>query len=335
MPTSLKTYNTFGIDAQAAAFIEISSEGQLKDLLAQNGPKDYFILGGGSNMLLCNDLDKTVLYINNKGIREIARNDREVILGFQAGENWHQTVMYCVENDLGGIENLALIPGKIGAAPIQNIGAYGVELKDVFVSCSAVEISSGKTKEFSLKDCEFGYRDSVFKNALKGKYIITEVCLKLSLKDHKLSTSYGAIAAELERLEEQPSLKSIAQAVINIRSSKLPDPAKIGNSGSFFKNPVISRTAFDSFHAAYPDAPFYEVDATAVKIPAGWLIEQAGFKGKRFGDAGVHDKQALVLVNHGTATGQEIWNLAQRIQKEVLAKFNIALQAEVNLIGCL
>ncbi|WP_435579740.1 UDP-N-acetylmuramate dehydrogenase [Gilvibacter sp.] len=334
MPTSLKTYNTFGIDAQAANFIEISSQQQLQELLSVAGSKDYFVLGGGSNMLLCTDIKQTVLHINNKGIREVSRTEYHITLEFQAGENWHDTVMYCVDHNYGGIENLALIPGKIGAAPIQNIGAYGVELKDVFVSCTAVEIATGNLKTFNLEDCQFGYRDSVFKNELKGAYIITSVCLKLSLDNHALSTSYGAINTELENLNLTPSVANIAQAVINIRSSKLPDPAQIGNSGSFFKNPVISRAAFEVFQSKNPDAPFYEVSETEVKVPAGWLIEHAGFKGKRFGDAGVHDRQALVLVNHGNATGQEIWSLAQRIQKEVLEKFGIALQAEVNLIGC-
>ena len=334
MPTSLKTYNTFGIDAQAADFIEISSQRQLQELLSEEGPKDYFVLGGGSNMLLCASIEQTVLHINNKGIREVSRTADHISLEFQAGENWHDVVMYCVDNNYGGIENLALIPGKIGAAPIQNIGAYGVELKDVFVSCTAVEITTGKLRTFDLNDCQFGYRDSVFKNELKGAYIITSVCLKLSLSNHSLSTSYGAIKAELEKLQLEPAVASIAQAVINIRSSKLPDPAQIGNSGSFFKNPVINRQAFEVFQANNPEAPFYELSETEVKVPAGWLIEHAGFKGKRFGDAGVHDRQALVLVNHGNASGQEIWALAQRIQKEVLEKFGIALQAEVNLIGC-
>ena len=285
-------------------------------------------------MLLCADIDKTVLYINNLGIAEVDRSENTVTLEFQAGENWHQTVMHCVDKQFGGIENLALIPGKIGAAPIQNIGAYGVELKDVFVYCDAVEIATGHLRRFHLDDCQFGYRDSIFKNELKARYIITAVALKLTTSNHALNTSYGAIESELEKQGESASIASITKAVIAIRSSKLPDPAEIGNSGSFFKNPVVDKETFNRFISAYPDAPFYKVDEEHIKIPAGWLIEQAGFKGKRFGDAGVHDKQALVLVNHGDASGAEIWALAQRIQKTVLENFGIALQAEVNLIGC-
>lgn len=334
-PKSLKKYNTFGIDAQAQDFIEISQVDQLQTVLTQLTPEDIFVLGGGSNMLLCSDIEKTVLYINNKGIRELDRTPDEITLEFKAGENWHESVMYCVEQGYGGIENLALIPGKIGAAPIQNIGAYGVELKDVFVHCEAVEVSSGALKKFDLTACKFGYRDSVFKNELKGKFIITAVALRLSAKNHKYNTTYGAIEQQLATQGAQsPSLEAIAQAVISIRSSKLPDPSKIGNSGSFFKNPVVNKQQFDAFRAQFPAAPFYTVDDQHYKIPAGWLIEKAGFKGKRYGDAGVHDKQALVLVNHGEAKGAEIWNLAKKIKREVALKFGITLNAEVNLIGC-
>ena len=285
-------------------------------------------------MLLCSDIQQTVLYINNQGKQIVQQDEQTAVIEFQAGENWHQAVMYCVAHEFGGIENLALIPGKIGAAPIQNIGAYGVELKDVFVYCDAVHIESAEVKRFHIEDCAFGYRDSVFKNELKGEYIITAVALRLTKNNHQLNTSYGAIEAELEKMDQEASIATIAQAVIAIRSSKLPDPAKIGNSGSFFKNPVITKAQFEAFQKENPEAPFYKVDEQNYKVPAGWLIEQAGFKGKRFGHAGVHDKQALVLVNHGDATGAELWDLAQRIQNEVLEKFGISLQAEVNLIGC-
>ena len=231
------------------------------------------------------------------------------------------------------MENLSLIPGNVGTAPIQNIGAYGVELKDVFVSCAAMDVKTGELEGFDNEACAFGYRDSIFKNEAKDKYIITSVVLKLTKKDHVLHTGYGSIENELkEKGIVHPTIQDISEAVIAIRRSKLPDPKEIGNSGSFFKNPVISKKAFDRFIKKHPEAPFYEVDDNEFKIPAGWLVEQCGFKGKRFGDAGVHDKQALVLVNHGNATGQEILDLSKKIQEEVHKQFKIKIQPEVNII---
>jgi UDP-N-acetylmuramate dehydrogenase len=250
-----------------------------------------------------------------------------------AGENWHEFVQYAIKNDFGGLENLSLIPGNVGTAPIQNIGAYGVELKDVFESCTAYDIETLEKKVFSKADCKFGYRNSIFKNEAKGKYVITSVVFKLTQSNHKLSTSYGAIQDKLaENNIDEPTIADISQAVIEIRQSKLPDPAVLGNSGSFFKNPVISSADFKEFRRKHPQAPFYEVSATEFKIPAGWLIEQAGFKGERYGDAGVHKNQALVLVNYGTASGSEIWDLALRIQKKVKEDFGIYIEPEVNVI---
>jgi UDP-N-acetylmuramate dehydrogenase len=330
---SLRQYNTFGIDVLAKAFVSINSNEALSALLKSYKPKELFILGGGSNLLLTSNIDKLVVHINLKGISIATETEDKVVLNISAGENWHDLVMYCIERNYGGIENLSLIPGNTGTAPIQNIGAYGVELKDVFVSCTAVEIISGETRVFTHEDCEFGYRNSIFKNELKGKYIITSVNLQLTKKNHVLNTSYGAIASILsERNIENPGIKDIFEAVIAIRQSKLPDPEILGNSGSFFKNPVLDRVAFNRFRSKFPEAPYYEVSSIEFKIPAGWLIEEAGFKGKRYGDAGIHEKQALVLVNHGNASGLEIWELAQRIQKRVKVLFDIDIEPEVNVI---
>ncbi len=329
---SLKEFNTFGIDVKARYFIEITSVDKLKEALTTYSREKLFILGGGSNMLLTQDIDALVLYINHKGIEVLSEDENHVILKVMAGENWHEFVTYCVENNYGGIENLSLIPGNVGSAPIQNIGAYGVELKDVFQSCSAIEIANQTKKEFSKEECRFGYRNSIFKNEVKSKYIITDVTLKLTKRDHVLSTSYGAIRENLANKKiEAPTIKDISEAVIAIRQSKLPDPKELGNSGSFFKNPVLDPDTFRAFRLNFPEAPFYEVSPTEFKVPAGWLIEHAGFKGKRFGNAGVHKNQALVLVNHGNATGNEIWQLALNIQKTVKEKFGIYIEPEVNV----
>ncbi len=284
-------------------------------------------------MLLTKDIDALVMHINLKGISIVEENENEVEIKVMAGENWHDLVTWSLDKGYGGLENLSLIPGNTGTAPIQNIGAYGVELKDVFVSCAAMEIKTGELVGFDNEACKFGYRDSVFKNEAKGQYIITSVHLKLTKKDHVLHTGYGAIEAELKKNGiVYPTIKDVSNAVIAIRQSKLPDPAVLGNSGSFFKNPVISKKAFEKFIKKNPEAPHYEVHDEAFKIPAGWLIEQCGYKGKRFGDAGVHEKQALVLVNYGSATGDDILRLAQLVQKEVAQKFNIKIQPEVNII---
>jgi len=330
---SLKKYNTFGIDCAARFFVSVSSKTALIKALKSNVHPNIFILGGGSNMLLTKDVDALVIHINFKGINIISEDDNYVHLSVMGGENWHEFVQYCIEKDYGGLENLSLIPGNVGTAPLQNIGAYGVELKDVLKSCQGISIDDFSEKEFSNKECQFGYRNSIFKNALKGKYIITEIKVKLTKNNHKKNIGYGVIQQELAKMNiKEPSLREISETIIKIRQSKLPDPNVIGNSGSFFKNPIVNRGVFENFIKQYPKAPFYVISETEIKVPAGWLIEKAGFKGKRFGDAGVHEKQALVLVYHGNATGNEILELADKIKKSVKEQFGITIIPEVNII---
>ncbi|MBR9853393.1 MAG: UDP-N-acetylmuramate dehydrogenase [Algicola sp.] len=330
---SLKNYNTFGIDVKARFFVEITGLVQLQKVLELKAYPKKFIISGGSNMLLTKDIDWLVIHIKLKGITVVEEDENSVEVKAMAGENWHELVMWTLKHGYGGLENLSLIPGNVGTAPIQNIGAYGVELKDVLISCAAMDIETGELEGFDNEACEFGYRDSIFKNRAKDKYIITSVTLRLSKKNHTLHTGYGSIENELKnRGIIHPTIKDVSDAVIAIRESKLPDPKKIGNSGSFFKNPVISKKAFDKFIKSHPNAPFYELEENEYKIPAGWLVEQCGFKGKRFGDAGVHEKQALVLVNYGNATGKEILELSKKIQDEVKKTFKIKLQPEVNII---
>lgn len=330
---ALKTYNTFGISAKAKFFFEVNSLEDLATALRLDEYPEKFILSGGSNMLLTQDIDALVLHINLKGITIVAEDENDVSLKVMAGENWHQMVLWTLDHNYGGLENMSLIPGNTGTAPIQNIGAYGVELKDTFVSCDAMEIATQEMHTFSNEACAFDYRDSYFKNAGKGKYVITSVTFKLTKRNHRLNTSYGAIDKELEKWGiENPSIKDISNAVIAIRRSKLPDPAALGNSGSFFKNPVISKAQFDIFTKGHTEAPYYKVSEDAYKIPAGWLIEQCGYKGKRFGDAGVHKNQALVLVNYDNATGAEILALAYMIIKSVAEKFGLKITPEVNII---
>lgn len=326
---SLKSYNTFGIQANAKRFVLVNSIEDLKEIIASE--KDVFLLGGGSNILLTGDVEKLVVHLNTKGIVVNDFDADTILITVEAGENWHELVLWCVSQNYGGLENLALIPGNVGTSPIQNIGAYGVEIKDVFQQLEALEIETGKTKKFSNEDCNFAYRNSVFKNELKGKYIITNVTFKLTKKNHNINISYGAIK-DLLLNKENPSIKEIANAVIAIRQSKLPDPKEIGNSGSFFKNPVITSNLFKELAKKYFEIPHYVISENEIKIPAGWLIEQCGFKGKRFGDAGVHEKQALVLVNYNNATGKEIYALAQKIQQKVMETFKISLEIEVNVI---
>ena len=315
---SLKNYNTFGIDCTARYFVSVESIEELKQALSEKNSKELFILGGGSNMLLTGDLDAFVIHINLKGIEILKETETEVFVKAMAGENWHAFVQYCIASDFGGLENLSLIPGNVGTAPIQNIGAYGVELKDTFVSSNAIEVETLKEREFTKDECAFEYRNSIFKNEAKGKYIITSVTFRLTKKNHKTSVSYGDIQKVLnDKKIETPTIKDISEAVIAIRQSKLPDPKILGNSGSFFKNPVVDAETFQEFRRNFPEAPFYEVSPTEFKIPAGWLIEKAGFKGQRFGDAGVHKNQALVLVNYGKASGKQLWELAMEIQKKV------------------
>ncbi|WP_300436753.1 UDP-N-acetylmuramate dehydrogenase [Christiangramia sp.] len=330
---SLKDHNSFGIDVRADKFISIENIDDLRNLLRKNYASELFILGGGSNMLLTGDIHKTVLHIALKGKKIISETENEVTIEVSAGENWHELVLWTLKNNYGGLENLSLIPGNVGTAPIQNIGAYGVELKDTFVSCNAMNVQTLEQREFTLKDCEFSYRNSVFKNKLKGQYIITSVKFRLTKKNHLLKTEYGAIQAELEKDNiSSPSIQDISNAVIAIRKSKLPDPEEIGNSGSFFKNPIIGKDQFAKLKEKFPEIPSYEVSEEKIKVPAGWLIDKAGFKGYRDGDAGVHVNQALVLVNYGLATGAEILALARQIQEKIKAQFDIDLEAEVNII---
>ena len=283
-------------------------------------------------MLLTKDIDKTVVHLNLSGKKVLKETSNEVTVQAMAGENWHQFVMWCIEKGFGGLENLSLIPGNVGTAPIQNIGAYGVELKDSFSSCTALDVQSLEEKNFSLEECRFGYRESVFKSNLKDKFIITSVRFRLSKKGHTLKTSYGAIDTFLEKEGiKSPSIKDVSNAVIKIRQSKLPDPRFLGNSGSFFKNPVISNKEFSALLEKFPELPHYPMNDELVKIPAGWLIEKVGLKGYREGNAGVHEKQALVLVNYGNATGQEVLNLSKKVQQKIKEKFQIELQPEVNI----
>lgn len=330
---SLKHYNTFGIDVNAKYFTSVTSTKALIDVLKLENYPNKLLLGGGSNMLLTKNFDGLVIHVNIKGIEVVTEDDNFVTIKANAGTNWHTFVLWCLNNNYGGIENLSLIPGNVGTAPIQNIGAYGVELKDVFVSCEAISIKNQTTKTFSKEACNFGYRNSVFKQEEKGNYVITNVTFKLTKKHHTLHINYGAITSELENMGiKNPTIQDVSKAVISIRESKLPNPKIIGNSGSFFKNPVISATHFNTLKSNFENIPSYPISSTQVKVPAGWLIEQAGFKGKRFGNYGVHNKQALVLVNYGNAKGSDILKLSKTIQETVKRLFNISIEAEVNIL---
>ena len=330
---SLKHYNTFGIEAKAKQFVAVHSTEELKYILEQRKAEKKFILGGGSNMLLTKDIDALVIHIDLKGKKIIDENDDYVWVESQAGENWHEFVLWTIDQDFGGLENMSLIPGNVGTTPVQNIGAYGTEIKDTFISCQVITIENQEIKTFSKEECNFGYRESIFKNDVKDQYIITSVVFKLTKKNHKINTSYGDIVAELAKNNRtEPTLKDVSNAVINIRRSKLPDPKELGNSGSFFKNPILLTSDFQKIQHQFPEMKYYEVSETEVKVPAGWLIEQAGFKGKRFGDAGIHKNQALVLVNYGNATGAEILNVSKNIQETIFKKFGINIETEVNVI---
>lgn len=330
---SLKNFNTFGVDATARFFVEINHKDELTELFMdpQWNEMKRLVLGGGSNMLLINDYDGLVIRMNIRGI-EHRINHNDVFIEAGAGEVWNDLVNFCVIRGYAGIENLSLIPGSVGASPIQNIGAYGVELKDVFQSCCAFELATGKFKTFGNADCRFGYRESIFKQDLKDQYIIVSVKLCLSLIPN-LNISYGAIGQELAaRNITSPTIKDISQVVSHIRVSKLPDPSTIGNSGSFFKNPVISAEAFAALRAQFPEVVYYPAGEDEVKLAAGWLIEQCGWKGKTVGHTGTWKNQALVLVNHGGATGSEVYTLSSQIIDSVYSKFGITLQREVNII---
>ncbi len=331
---SLKKFNTFGIEAKAKKFISIQSIQELKTVLSENKNQKKFILGGGSNMLLTQDIDALVIHIDLKGIKISKENDDFVWVECQAGENWHEFVLWTIDQGFGGLQNMSLIPGNVGTTPVQNIGAYGVEIKDCMDSCKAISIENQEMRTLTNADCHFGYRESVFKNELKDQYIITTVIFKLTKKNHQINISYGDITTQLQQSNSStpPSLKEISNAVIAIRQSKLPDPKVLGNSGSFFKNPLVPIADFEQIHKKFPEMKFFPVSDTHVKVPAGWLIEHAGFKGKRFGDAGVHKNQALVLVNYGQATGAEILAVARDVQQTVYAQFGIQIEAEVNII---
>lgn len=330
---SLKNYNTFGIEAKAKQFVAVHSIAELKEVLQQNKSEKKFILGGGSNMLLTQDIDALVIHVDLKGKKIIKEDTDFVWVESQAGENWHEFVLWTIDQNLGGLENMSLIPGNVGTTPVQNIGAYGTEIKDTFDSCHAMTIENQEMKTFTKAECHFGYRESIFKNEVKDQYIITSVVFKLTKHNHKINTSYGDITAELAKNNiTNPTLKDVSNAVIAIRQSKLPDPKELGNSGSFFKNPILLKTDFEEIHQKFPEMKYYVVSETEVKVPAGWLIEQAGFKGKRFGDAGIHKNQALVLVNYGNATGQEILDVSKNIQDTIFKTFGIHIEAEVNVI---
>jgi UDP-N-acetylmuramate dehydrogenase len=332
--TSLKAYNTFGIDAKASEFVEVKTVEEVQALCSNFNLTDrnVLVLGGGSNILLTGDFNGMVIRMAVTGIDIVAEDNEHVWIRAMAGEVWHNLVMYCVDHGYGGIENLSLIPGCVGAAPMQNIGAYGVELKSVFENLSAVEIADGNLVEFQRDECRFGYRESIFKHEAKGKYIIVAVVLKLS-KHPVLNTSYGAVQQTLEKHHvTHPGIKDVSDAVIEIRRSKLPDPAVLGNAGSFFKNPEIDPAQFEKLRSDHPAIPGYPTSQGKVKLAAGWLIEQCGWKGKVVGHTGSHKDQALVLVNYGGATGGEILSLAQNIRQSVAEKFGVDIQPEVNIV---
>lgn len=332
---SLRLYNTFGIDVKAKHFCRIQSIEEFCTLLLrpqyQNLPR--LILGGGSNILFTHDFDGIIIKNDIKGIEILRENDDRILIKAGAGEGWHNLVTYCVDHHWGGIENLSLIPGTVGAAPMQNIGAYGVEIKDVIESVEGIDTITGHVKSFTREECRFNYRESVFKHELKEKYFISSVTLSLTKKNHLLNTSYGALQDTLKQQQvSNITIKAISDAVISIRQQKLPDPTLIGNAGSFFKNPTIDQEHFERLKKQYSTMPSYPTENQHVKVPAGWLIEQCGWKGKRINSIGVHSQQALVLVNYGNGNGTEIFHLAKTIQSSVKEKFDIQLSTEVNII---
>ena len=342
---SLKPYNTFGIDAKARYFASFTNLMELEAVcnhkpqttfgrrrLAAGAANHKLVLGGGSNILLTKNFEGLVLKNDIKGIEVLKEDDQHIYVKAGAGENWHRFVLFCVQNNYAGIENLSLIPGNVGASPMQNIGAYGVEIKDVFYELEAFHKKEKIIQKFSLNDCEFGYRESVFKNKYKNQFIITSVTYRLS-KQPSFNTSYGAIQQELEKMGvKEVSIRAISQAVINIRSSKLPDPNEIGNAGSFFKNPIVSKQQYEDLKKEYPTMVAFPTVNDEMKLAAGWLIEQCGWKGYRKGDAGCYSKQALVLVNYGGASGREIYELSEEIIFSVKSKFKVSLEREVNII---
>ena len=329
---SLRSYNTFGIDVKARYFSRFNNSDELEELTANNSRLPTLILGGGSNILFTKDFDGLILKNEIKGIAELHEDSEYVYVKAGAGENWHQFVLHCIQRNWAGVENLSLIPGNVGASPMQNIGAYGVEIDDVFWDLEAYHIQERKMVTFTRSDCEFGYRESVFKKKFKDQFVILNVTFQLRKKP-RFNTSYGAIEQELDRMGVKDlSIKAISDAVINIRSSKLPNPKELGNAGSFFKNPTIAAADFERLKSKFENIVGHTNADGSVKLAAAWLIEQCGWKGFRKGDAGCHTKQALVLVNYGNATGKEIYQLSEEVLQSVKDKFGVTLEREVNVI---
>ena len=330
---SLKNYNSFGVDVSSSNFNIANSEKEIISFIKKNNFIEPIILGGGTNILFKNNIDRSILKIQIKGIELINETEDHVIISVGAGEVWNDLVNWTINNNYGGLENLSLIPGNVGTAPIQNIGAYGVELKDVFENCRAISTENGSLRFFKNTECKFSYRSSVFKEELKNKFIISYVAFKLSKKNHTINSSYEPLKeAIINNKISNPTIKNISELVCKIRSSKLPDPKLIGNCGSFFKNPIINEINYKKLCEREKGAPFYKTSKNKIKIPAAWLIEKCGYKGIRDGDTGTHDKHALIIVNYGKASGNEIFEFSQKIKKTVLRKFNILLEEEVNII---
>ena len=333
---SLKKLNTFGIEAEASFLASAADTNTVLEILEykEKNKLSLLILGGGSNILFTQNTASLVLLNRFRGIEILDQiGDDHVLVKVSAGEIWHEFVVFCIQSNLGGLENLSLIPGNVGASPMQNIGAYGVEIKDCFYSLDAIQLTDGSLKTFDASQCNFGYRESVFKNEEKNKWLITSVTFRLTRKNHILNTGYGAIKSELEQAAiVHPGIAEISEAVVRIRKSKLPNPAEIGNAGSFFKNPVVAIQTLEEIRKNHADVVAYPINESEVKLAAGWLIEKAGWKGYREGDAGVHKNQALVLVNYGNASGKEILNLSSKIIEDIQSKFKVTLEREVNII---
>jgi len=328
---SLKKYNSFNIDVNAKEFVEVNSKDELIEIANRTKDKNVLYLGGGSNILFTRDFDGIVIHLNIKGVQFEKTNSDETVVQANAGENWNNFVEFCIKNNLGGIENLSMIPGNVGSAPVQNIGAYGVELKDVFLTCEVFNKNDFSIKTYNLEDCKFEYRNSIFKE--NKNLIILSVRLKLKNKNHKINSSYGGINDELKKLKiSKPTIKDISNVVCSIRKRKLPDPKIIGNAGSFFKNPVVKKDKLEWIKKYFNDVPSYKLDDKNYKIPAAWLIESAGLKGKELDGFGIHKTQPLVLVNYGGAKGDDIYKLSLSIKEIIFKIFKIELETEVNII---
>jgi UDP-N-acetylmuramate dehydrogenase len=333
---NLKPYNTFHVEAFARFFVRIKSVDDIKWLIQQPVYKENkrFILGGGSNCVFVGNFNGLVIKIETRGIEVVQENNEEVLIKVASGEVWHDFVLHCLTKNWGGVENLSLIPGTVGAAPIQNIGAYGVEVKDLIERVDCIDLSNGAERSFINEECKFSYRESIFKHEWSKNIFISSVTLRLRTKNYLMNTSYVALKEQLNKQNiTSPTIHDVSRCVIDIRRSKLPDPTQLGNAGSFFKNPVIDKQHLEKLQVSYPEIPNYQSDNQLVKVPAGWLIEKAGWKGKRFDHVGVHHQQALVIVNHNDAIGKDIYNLSQQIIDDVKEKFNISLTREVNIIA--